>query len=672
MEITRRSSTLMALALAAALAGPAVAGAAVTADERARVVEAFGRLPLAFEENRGQTDARVRFLSRGPGYALFLTGDEAVLALRQGGADGPLPGSRRAAAALAASARPTAVVRLRFEGARRAELEGRESQAGESHYLSLAAPERAVTGVPRFGRVLARGVYPGIDVAWYGKEGSLEYDLLVAPGADPGAVRLRVEGADALALDGAGGLVVAVGGRELVQRAPVAYQEIGGARRPVASRYRLDAAAGVVTFEVGAYDRDRPLVVDPVIAYSTYLGGNADEYAWGVAVTPNGQAHVAGWTQSTNFPTTAGVVQPNDVDGTGFDAFVTKLNLDGTAIGWSTYLGLGGYQSAWNLGIDASRNVYVVGVTKQVDPDGDAFIVKLDATGSTALYSVTVGGSENDDFVDVAVDADGNAYTVGFSCSPDFPTTSGVAQPWYGGDCDAIVAKFNRFGARLWSTYLGGPWIDTGNGLAVDPLRRVYVCGRVDLPSGTDAYVKRLNEAGSVVEYEKLFGGSGWDEAEAVAVNGAFSAFIAGDTTSPNLPTTPGSAQPLPGGGLDLFVAKLDAQGRSFVYLTYFGNAAGQSAWDVTLDGADHAIVAGSTSAIDPLGDALVLKLNQAGSGFLAQTRLGGNDTENATSVAMDQYGNIYVVGPTRSTNYPTTLFTDRIGWDVFVTKLQP
>jgi hypothetical protein len=349
------------------------------------LAQAYGQLPLSFEANQGQTDAQVSFLARGSGYALFLTPAEAVLSLRKP----TQPGTDADPAASGT------VLRMQLVGASTApRLVGQGLLSGTSNYLLGNDPSQWHTGIADYARVEARGVYPGVDLVYYGNQRQLEYDFTVAPGADPGAITLAFPGAESATLDDQGNLVLQMAGGAVVEQAPVLYQEGNGIREAVSGHYVL-AGDGQVGFAVGSYDRSRPLVIDPILSYSTYLGGSFDDIGYGIAVDSAGNAYVTGYTESANFPT----ANPRQsANGGGRDAFVAKLNAAGSVLAYSTYL----------------------------------------------------GGSNDDYGYGIAVDSAGNAYVTGYTNSTNFPTANPL-QAANGGSVDAFVAKLNA-GARPWST----------------------------------------------------------------------------------------------------------------------------------------------------------------------------------------------------------------------------
>jgi hypothetical protein len=351
---------------------------------------AYGKIPLSFEANQGQTDGRVQYLAHGPGYTLFLTPTAATLELAQ---------STRVSGA---------VLDMQLVGARPdAPVRGLEEQRGTANYFIGNQPSDWHRDVATFGRVQYAGVYPGIDLVYYGNQQQLEYDFDVAPGANPGAITLTFPGATGIDLKAAGELVLHTAGGDVVQHAPVVYQDGPNGRQPVAGRYVLDGD-GRVGFALGAYDATRTLVIDPTLAYSTYLGGNALDEGRAIAVDDAGDAYVTGYTTSTNFPTTPGAFQTEPAGNA--DVFVAKLNDTGTALVYATYLGGRGADEGWGIAVDAAGNAFVTGDTTSRDfpttpgafqrqPGGgvsNAFVAELNATGSALVYATYLGGSRRD------------------------------------------------------------------------------------------------------------------------------------------------------------------------------------------------------------------------------------------------------------------------------------
>ncbi len=684
------------------------------AEQRAK--EAFAGLPMVFEENVGQTDARAKYLARGRGYTLFLTGDGAVLSLNSpvatGDASGP-PAEKKVS---------RAAIRLDFSGASSlVRLVGEKALESKSNYMIGSDPTKWQTDVPNFARVRYEGLYPGIDAVYYGADGQMEYDFVVAPGASPDAIRMTVDGADAIAVDETGDLVIEIAGQKIRQRRPSLYQQgTDGERAPVSGGYGTDGS-GNVWFDVGGYDPARPLVIDPVLLFSTFLGGSAGgvpSIDQGSAVAINGQfAFVTGSTDATDFPTT-GAAYSRLTHGVG-DVFVTKLSADGSSLVYSTYLGGGDSDGATDIAVDASGAVYVTGITSSFDfpttagaydtsLNGvfqDAFVTKLNATGSALSYSSFLGGTDSDVANGIALDASGAVYITGETFSANFPTTAGAHDTSFGGLGDAFVTKLNATGSALaYSTFLGGTSYERGNGIAVDGAGMAYMTGpttSANFPttvgafrtsfSGGDTYgdgwVTRLNAAGSGLAYSTYLGGSADDYGSGVVVDGSGAAYVTGYTSSANFPTTAGAFDTTFDGDQNCaFVTKLNAAGSGLMYSTFLG-AHGVEGQSIAVDASGAAFVTGTTltsaypttpGALDGSwnggDDAFVTKLNAAGSALVYSTFLGGSGNDRGSSIAIDASGAAFVTGGTESAGFPTTVGALDQSWngssDAFVTKL--
>jgi beta-propeller repeat-containing protein len=687
---------------AVAFVGHVLRGSPVLADGPQPTLVRHGRLPLHFEANQGQTAEPVEFLSRGRGYELFLTPTESVLVLRTPGRVGKGHGASHL----------DGVVRMRLLGANpRPIIEGRDVLPGRSHYFIGSDPRRWRTNVTQYARVEYEDVYPGVSLAFHGDQGQLEYDFTVNSGADPELIRLGIEGADEIRVDPEGNLHLSLPGGEVVQPAPVVYQEIGGSRRAVAGRFVLRSSREV-GFEVGPYDTGRPLVLDPVLVYSTYLGGSDTDNGLGVAVDVSGNAYLTGETASTDFPTANALQSAN---GGGLDAFVVKLNAAGSALEYSTYLGGSGRDTGARIAVDASGRAYVTGETDSTDfPTAnalqaafagvaDAFVAKLDATGSALVYSTYLGGANFDSAGGIAVDALGNADVTGRTASTDFPTANAL-QAESAGALDAFVAKLNAAGsAFIYSTYVGGSGDDTAYGVADDGSGNAYVTGTTssrDFPTANalqpenaggdgDAFVAKLDAAGSALVYSTYLGGSGFEVGSDITVDASRSAHVTGHTSSVDFPTFR-AFQAKSGGGNDAFVTKLNPTGSALAYSTYLGGSRDDIGWGIAVDTARNAYVTGSTVSPDfptrsPLqaekgaaSDAFVTKLNTALGGtslgsLMYSTYLGGNDEDVAYDIAVDGSRNAYIGGYTESIDFPThdPLQPANAGeYDVFVSKI--
>ncbi|MET0624645.1 MAG: SBBP repeat-containing protein [Pyrinomonadaceae bacterium] len=671
-----------------------------------QTLETYGRIPLSFEANVGQADGAVDFLARGAGYALFLKSSEATLVLsrRQAGAaqkrsgeDAPVA-SRDAMASAADAREESKVLRMTLVGAdAAASAVGAEELAGKVNYLVGDDPSKWRTGVPTFGGVRYGEVYEGVDLVYYGNQRQLEYDFRVAPGANPRAVSLRFDGADKVELDAAGDLLLTLGESVVRQPKPFVYQEVAGARREVEGGYAL-GADGSVGFALGEYDRSLPLVIDPVLVYSTYLGGSGGDQGWGVAVDSTGQAYLAGFTTSTNFPTANALQAANG----GFqDAFVTKLNAAGTALVYSTYLGGNGGEQARGIAIDSAGNAYVTGFTGSTNfptanplqaaqgagNSQDVFVTKLNAAGNALVYSTYLGGDGALEFGEgIAVDSAGNAYVTGVTNSTNFPTANPIQAALAGGG-DNFITKLNAAGTALvYSTYLGGSDFEIAEGIAVDSSGNAVITGdtrSANYPTaspvqaanggGQDAFVSKVNAAGSALVYSTYLGGSADDQGESVAVDAAGSAYLTGTTNSTNFPTA-NAFQPANGGTSvfqDAFVTKLNAAGTALVYSTYLGGTGGEVGHGIAVDSAGNAYVTGGSGSNNTFptanaiqcaraggADVFVTKINAAGNALAYSTYIGGSDSsttiELGRGIAVDSAGNAYVTGGTNSSDFPT------------------
>ena len=679
---TRQASALL----------PAIPGARpMDATASARLLESYGKLPLRFEANQGQTDEDVKFLSRGKGYTMLLTSGGAVMTLRAPGKEqkqsGDVretePGSRERGMESGRSA----VLRMNLVGANRvAKVVGGEELPGKSNYFIGNDPSQWRIDVPSYDRVKYESVYPGVDLVYYGHQGELESDFLVAAGADAGAIRLRIDGAKRVRINRQGDLELKVNGGEVVLGKPVVYQRSEGQteKRIIAGRYTVKGNQEV-GFVVASYDKKQPLTIDPVLRYSTYLGGSGFDAGNGIAVDAAGNAYVTGYTSSTNFPTMNPLAGSYAGD---FDAFVTKLNAAGTALVYSTYLGGNGFDSGRGIAVDAAGNAYVTGYTSstnfptmnpiQASLDGgeDAFVTKLNAVGNGLVYSTYLGGSGVDIGNGIAVDSEDNAYATGYTTSTDFPTKNPF-QATSGGGYDAFVTKLNAAGnALVYSTYLGGSGVDFGDGIASDASGNAYVTGttysinfptvnpfQASLKGTQNAFVTKLDGVGNAAFYSTYLGGSGSDRGNGIAADAAGNAYVTGVTSSTDFPTM-NPVQATSGGGDDAFVTRLNDTGTALVYSTYLGGSSTDSGLAIAVN-AGNAYVTGFTYSSDfptknpfqaTIGggdDAFVTKLNTAGNALVYSTYLGGSSGDNGSGIAVDA-GSVYVTGSAGSTNFPT------------------
>jgi hypothetical protein len=688
---------------------------------RTQVMNNLGRTPLSFEPNVGQTASRVDYLTHTGGATVFLTPTAAVFAMQKPSPGLPsedpstVAGIPSPMLATPGSNGGTAVY-MHMVGANPvARPVGQEELSGKVNYFIGNNPSKWHTNIPTFGRVEYPNVLDGIDLAYYGGPNGLEYDFTVRPGADPQAIALDFRGADGVELDAQGDLVVHTTAGDLVQHSPVVYQNLGGQHQPVAGRFVL--GSGQVRFDVGAYDRSRPVVIDPVVlGYSSFLGGAGDDEGSAVAVAPDGSAYVTGDTRSADFPTTPGAFDSTFAGGTCgnvtcADVFVSKLNPSGTALAYSTYLGGNDDDVGLALALAKDGSTYLTGFTasskfpvaRALQPVKkgplDAFVTRLNASGSALLFSTYLGGTNDEGGYGIAVDPVGGVYVTGFTGSADFPTVKPL-QAKFGGVADGFLTKLNARGsAILYSTYLGGSQSDQGWAIAVDASGNAYITGgtsSADFPTANalqpafagneDAFVAGVNAAGTALVYSTYLGGRGGEYGSGVALDTAGSAYVTGFTTSRDFPTAH-AYQAVHYPGNDAFVTKISPGGASLDYSTYLGGAGTDDGIGIVVDAGGDAYVTGATGSADfPTAGALqpvygggvydgfVTEFNAAGSGLVFSTFLGGEAFDDGLAIARGADGSVYLTGIAASTDFPTTAgaydTTQNGQSDAFVAKL--
>jgi hypothetical protein len=653
------------------------------------VTESLRETNLAFEANNGQTDEQVRFLSRGNGYTLFLTDKEVVLKLHRNATKPSRQTLSRQSAMFAESTPAYEVIRLRSIGMHPdSKIRGLDQLSGKSNYFIGNDPKKWHRDVANYGKVQIDEVYPGIDLVYYGTRNQVEFDWIVAAGADPGAIRFSVECNNALEIDSKGNLILDHRG-ELRLKKPVVYQHKGGTRLQIAAGYVL-LDKHLVGIAIGGYDASLPLVIDPVLSYSTYLGGTRGDAGAGIAIDSSGNAYVTGSADSTNFPTK----DPLQTKTGGIrDVFISKLNAAGDAMVYSTYLGGSSGEGGSGITIDSSGNVYVTGYTWSADyptvnpfqanyggnQSGDAFVTKVNASGNALVYSTYLGDEGQEFGNGIAVDASGNAYITGQTYSTKFAVMNPF-QDTLGGTADAFIAKLDSSGSALvYSTYLGSDGTESGMGIVVDSSGNAYVTGatqasgfptanalQTDYGGGTsDAFIAKLNAAGDAMVYSTYLGGTDSDQGSAIAIDANGNAYITGITSSTDFPTQKPFQPDFGGGGTNAFISKLSASGKVLVYSTYFGINSG--GFGIAVDASGRAFVTGATytsafPTLNPLqeiygggnSDAFVAGLDAQGNALTYSTYLGGSAGDSGMAITVDSSGNAYVTGSTSSDDFPT------------------
>ncbi len=636
----------------------------------------YGRIPLVFEENRGQASPRVRFLARGAAYSIFITDREATLSLRHAGSE--------------------AKVSVRLAGAHpRSAPQAEDLHESYSNYFIGNDPSKWLRGIRHFGRVRVPQSKNGIDIVYKANRQQLEFDLNVPARADTSDLRLHFDGAESLTIDQNGDLVIHTLAGDLREHAPVAWQQVEGQNRPVQVRHSLYGRQDVV-FKLGEYDRNFPLVIDPVVSYSTYLGGSSDDLSAGIAVDSSGYAYVTGNTYSADFPATSGTIHGAP------DVFIAKLNTDGSALVYATFIGGSGNDQAGSITVDDNGNALITGRTASPDfpivfgggssyvSSQDVFITKVNSSGAIAASRYL--SAENSLGTGIAVDSAGNAYVTGVTSSATFPTTAGSLMTVLPNlSIAAFVVKLDSSLNLIYGTYLGGSNHDSSDAIAIDSSGHAYVTGAtgsIDFPTtrgafktvlkeGTiNAYVTELSSEGNGLVYSTYLGGSNSDSAGGIALDAAGNAYVAGIATSPDFPTTSGAystSKPSAGFTATGFVAKVNAGGATLGFSTFLGgnNTDGCSA--IAVDASGNVFVLGqtyspnfpttpgalktqpSTTGDSWAPDLFLSEFNPAGSSLIYSTYIGTIALDNLGGLALDANRGVYVEGDTQSLNYPTT-----------------
>ncbi|MBF0537365.1 MAG: SBBP repeat-containing protein, partial [Nitrospirae bacterium] len=684
----------------------------------ARLLENYGKLPVRFEQNEGQTPQVYRYVARGYGYTMLLKSDGIVMAMTP-----PIDMDKKAthnkrshkrsdsfftapghswlltvAGTDMAETHKVDILRIKFAGmdlhntdVNAPELTATDALEGKSNYLIGNSKEKWLTNVTAYRRVKYTNLYPGIDLVLYGNQKEIEYDFVVQPKADLRKIALKVNGTMSIKTNKDGSLVFKTHGGYMLMRKPKIYQEIDGEQKTVSGTYVIKNNR-LISFKVANYNRKLPLVIDPVFQYSTYLGGSSGDQALAIAVDTLGSAYVAGRTISLDFPT----VNPyrNSSSADYYDVFVSKFSKDGSSLVYSTYIGGSLDDEARGIAVDTNGSAYITGSTHSQDFPivnafqssihgwVDAFVTKLSSNGTTLLYSTYLGGTANDEANAIAVDSGGNAFITGYTYSTDFPTNNAYQSTISGVD-DAFVTKLSSSGTYIpYSTYLGGTLEDEATGIAVDVNGNAYITGftsSTNFPTtasplqaihggGTyDAFITKLSATGSP-QYSTYVGGNGSDRANGIAVDTAGNVYITGSTTSTNYPTTSTAMQSALKGMTDAFVTKIISSGSSLGYSTYLGGSDIDAGMAIAVDKAGNIYVAGETASTDfptlnpykknnsGFYDAFMARLTVSADSYNLQlsTYLGGSADDKATAIAVDQRGDAYICGQTASSNFPT------------------
>ena len=697
----------------------------------------FGKIPLFFIPNKGQLDSAVSYYVQGKDQTLYFTADGIIFALTKQAEEnedskkiGPKRPSRRIGKPRLKEKRSDLerwAVRLDFIGASGKIKPEAKDETGATVSYFKGKPAEWKTGLPTYSRLVYNNLWPGIDLVYSGTWDRLKYEFIIHPGVDPSLIRLAYYGASGLSIDEAGRLDVKTPAGHLQDDVPVAYQQAGGERKAVAASYKIleSAVSGAqeFCFTVGRYDTSKPLTLDPaLLIYCGYFGGTNDDIANAIAVDSNGDAYIAGTTTSPegSFPETVG---PGlTFQGTS-DAFVAKVNSSGTALVYCGYIGGADEDAAYGIAVDNNGNAYVAGYTLsneatfpvKVGPDltfngvDDAFVAKVNASGSALVYCGYIGGADSDEAYGIAVDNGGNAYVVGYAMSNEatFPVKVGP-DPTQNGISDAFVAKVNSSGSGLvYCGYIGGSDSDIAYAIATDSNGNAYVAGSTASTEATfpitagpdlsyndtswlDAFVAKVNPSGDTLVYCGYIGGDDIDEAFGIFVDSGGKAYVTGYTYSAEstFPVTAGPDTTYNGGG-DAFVAEVNSSGKSLVYCGYIGGANEDAGYSIAVDGSGNAYVTGYTMSneasfpvkVGPdltqngLDDAFVTKVNSTGTALVFSGYIGGSGSDRGYGIAVDSGGIAYVAGGTNSSQatFPVAVGPDLVqngSADAFAAKV--
>jgi hypothetical protein len=655
---------------------------------------------LYFEPATTTPASPARFISHGPGYNIFLSDDAIVIELA----------IRKNVSALhtisATEPERAVALRMHFKGANaHPRIEAEQPLPGLSNYLIGRDPAAWRVGVHHFARVRYRELYPGVDLLLYGSAGRLEYDLAVRPGADTSKIAFLIEGAKSTRIDRKGNLVIHTDLGDLQQAPAIAYSLAAGRKTPAKVEY-AKLGTNEVGFHILKRSANSTLVIDPVLRYSTMIGGTGFDAGEAIAVDSTNHAYITGVAGAADFPTTTGVFQRTSSSPV---AFVSKFAFDGSSLIYSTFIGgTSGRTVSFGIKVNSAGNAFVSGFTEAPDfpttagafqsglrGTNDVFVAKLTPAGAHLVYSTLLGGSSTELAQGLALDSAGNAYITGSTRSTDFPTTPAAISRTLNGLSDAFITKLNATGTNVvYSTYLGGSKSEIGDGIALDSATNAYIAGNTlsaDFPvtasapqtkfgggtEGGDYFATKINAGGTAIVYSTYIGGTADEGTEGrggIAVDGSGNAYIAGDTFSADFPTTPGAFQPTNACGP--FVTKVNAAGTAFAYSTRLSGSDGdcQAAHGVAVDSSGNAYVIGTTGSTDfpvrePFDaqltgpfidqgahDAFVSKLNPSGTALLWSSYFGGTGSfDEGTAITLDKDRNVYVTGTASSSDFPTT-----------------
>jgi len=715
-----------------------LAGAAHT--QMIAVAENYGKIPLAFTANYGQLDSRVKFTTRSGGTTMFFTQEgttflfsrETEASRNNRAGSTPVKGTIPAKDGISVDNKPGNeyeyyALKLHFLGANtNPEVNGEYRLPWNNNYFIGRNPDNWHTDVPNYSKIRVNNIYDGIDLVYYGGKNIIKYDFLVKPGANPDDVLLKYDfgdflGNELLKINSNNELEIKTPLGNLLEGKPYSYQIINGNNIEIDVQYEIvNLSENIYKFSIGKYNRAHPLVIDPVLCYSSLLSGEKVDEGHSIAVDFAGNTYITGFTKSIDFPTTPGAYDTT-LNGYKEDVFVTKLNSSGSKLIYSTYIGADGLDKGYGIVVDTECYAYITGVTysdsfpttlnafdASHNGNFDVFITKLNSEGNALIYSTFLGGSDSDEGNSITIDASGNVYVTGYTKSDDFSTTTDAYDEDYNENQDVFVSKLDPSKSDslslLYSTYLGGRGNDEGESITVDASGNVYVTGytfSIDFPTTTDkeqngnqdVFVSKLDpsKSGSLsLLYSTYLGGSGSDVGNSITVDASGNVYVTGYTFSINFPTTTDKEQ---NGNEDVFVSKLDpskSDSLSLLYSTYLGGSTEDIGIGITVNTVGCVYIIGYThSGNFPTTPDAFQKNHKGGKydvfmsmldpsksdslSLLYSTYLGGSKEDRGHDITLDANGGVYITGKTFSNDFPTTSGafneTHNGGSDIFVSK---
>ncbi len=689
-------------------------------DQMSNASQLLSHLPFHFTENKGQLDEEVKYHLKIPEGSVFFTAERIVYQiLYRKNDESQTDGFAFKKDGHLENKLGLENIHLRFSGANKSvKIEGAEESEAKVNFLLGKDREKWITEARTFQKLIYRDLYPYVDLIVYGANQRIKQEYRVKIGGDIENIKILYEGAERLSINEKGQLEIKTKNGLLTEDIPESYQFVEGKKVSIECEFVIEQE-GIIGFKVGEFEKDRELIIDPFLVFSTYLGGDLPNVGMDMAIDGAGNTYVAGYTSSLNFPTTAGAWDETFNDLGYSDVFVTKMNAAGTGLIYSTYIGGGYWDFGKGIAVDGSGNVYVTGSTESDNfpitagaydtghnGSSDIFVTKLNPTGSGLVYSTYIGSGGWDEGECLRIDGGGNAYIAGTAGYSNFPTTTGAFDTTHNGGFDVVLVKLDPTGSSLiYSTFLGGTNNDQAYGVVIDGAGNAYITGQAgsdNFPTtlgaydttyndtvGTygDVFISKLDAAGAILLYSTYLGGNYFDYGRGIAIDGGGNAFVTGYTASDDFPTTPGVHDTSFNNGTDVFVTKINSIGSKLLYSTYLGGSGVDEGYGIVVDGLGLVHVIGDTDSTDfptTFGafdkshngddDVFITVFTPSGSALIYSTYIGGTKADEGRALRIDGKGNAYITGAAYSFDFPTTAgaySTAKTGTcDVFITKI--